>query len=374
LAVVPVKELISAGMHFGHRTSRWNPKMAPYIFGKRNLIHIIDLKETIKGLVRASRFLARMAARGEHVLFVGTKRQARAAIEREAKRCGAPYVAERWLGGCLTNFRTVRSRLGRLVELERLEETGEINAYNKKMIASFRRERRKMLRNLDGIRTLDRLPGALVVIDPKHEHIAVQEAIKLGIPTVALTDTDSDPDLVTLVVPANDDAMRSIEVFVKQMADAVLEGKAQRASLPPEAVPPPLPSLQQRSVALGGALSPVERLRRGGRGGEERGRGDRGGGGGRGRGGRGGGPRGGGGGPRGGFGGGPGGGGGGGPRGGFGGGPGGGGGGAPRGGFGGGPRGGGGGGPRTGGPRPEGRTGPPASGQDAPPGPAPREE
>ena len=233
MAAVQVKELIAAGVHFGHRTSRWNPKMAPYIFGKRNLIHIIDLKETIKGLIRARRFLARVAAEGEHILFVGTKRQARETVEREAKRAGCPFVAQRWLGGCLTNFRTIRSRLSRLLELERLEETGEINAYSKKMIASLRREKRKMLRNLDGIRTLDRLPGALVVVDPRHEHIAVREALKLDIPTVALIDTDCDPDLVTLVVPGNDDSMRSIEIFLREVADAVLEGKALRASQPP---------------------------------------------------------------------------------------------------------------------------------------------
>lgn len=237
MAVVLVKELIAAGMHFGHRTSRWNPKMAPYIFGKRNLIHIINLKETIRGLVLASRFLAQVATRGEYVLFVGTKRQAKTSIERIAKEIGCPYVAERWLGGCLTNFRTVRSRLTRLLELERLEASGEINNYSKKVIASLRREKHKMLRNLDGIRTLDRLPGALVVIDPRHEIIAIREALKLGIPTVALMDTDSDPDLVTLPVPGNDDAIRSIEIFLRHMAEAVQAGKAKRAAMPADQRP-----------------------------------------------------------------------------------------------------------------------------------------
>jgi len=208
--------------------------MAPYIFGKRNLIHIIDLRETIRGMVLASRFLSQTALRGETVLFVGTKRQAQVAIEKEAKRAGCPYVAERWLGGCLTNYRTVHSRLGRLLELERIEETGEINAYSKKMIASLRREKRKMLRNLDGLRTLDHLPGALVIIDPRHEHIAVQEALKLDIPVVALLDTDSDPDKVTLPVPGNDDAIRSIEIFLRYMADAVMAGREDRLALPPE--------------------------------------------------------------------------------------------------------------------------------------------
>ena len=165
MAIVSIKELVEAGVHFGHRVSRWNPRMAPYIFGKRNLIHIVNLKETIKGLIRSARFLARVAARGEEVLFIGTKRQARASVEIHAKRCGMPYVIERWLGGTLTNFRTVTSRVRRLEELEELEKSGRIQLYSKKMIASFQREMRKMRRNLEGIRLMRKLPGALLIVD-----------------------------------------------------------------------------------------------------------------------------------------------------------------------------------------------------------------
>ena len=205
--------------------SRWNPKMAPYIFGKRNLIHIIDLKETIRGLIRSARFLARVAARGEDVLFVGTKRQARVSVEAAARHCGMPYVTERWLGGTLTNFRTITSRVKRLEELEELRKSGRIDIYSKKMIASFQREMRKMRRNLEGIRNMKKLPGVLVIVDPRHERIAVAEARKLEIPTVCLADTDSDPDVVDILTPGNDDAIRSIQLYIRRMADAVLDGK-----------------------------------------------------------------------------------------------------------------------------------------------------
>jgi len=232
LAIASIKELVEAGVHFGHRVSRWNPKMAPYIFGKRNLIHIIDLKETIKGLIRSTRFLARVAARGEDVLFVGTKRQARVSVEAAAKRCGMPYVTERWLGGTLTNFRTITSRVKRLEELEELEKSGRIEIYSKKMIASFQREMRKMRRNLEGIRNMKRLPGVLVIVDPRHERIAVAEARKLEIPTVCLADTDSDPDAVDILTPGNDDAIRSIQLYIRRMADAVLDGKKRAPKRP----------------------------------------------------------------------------------------------------------------------------------------------
>ncbi len=225
MAIISIKELVEAGVHFGHRVSRWNPKMAPYIFGKRNLIHIIDLKETIRGLIRSARFLARVAARGEDVLFVGTKRQARVGVEAAAKHCGMPYVTERWLGGTLTNFRTITSRVKRLEELEGLKESGRIELYSKKMIASFQREMRKMRRNLEGIRNMKKLPGVLVIVDPRHEKIAVAEARKLEIPTVCLADTDSDPDVVDILTPGHDDAIRSIQLYIRRMADAVLDGK-----------------------------------------------------------------------------------------------------------------------------------------------------
>jgi len=207
--------------------------MAPYIFGKRNLIHIIDLRETVKGLIRSARFLAKVVARAEDVLFVGTKRQARVSVETHAKRCGMPYITERWLGGTLTNFRTITSRVRRLEELEELERSGRIRLYSKKVIASLQREMLKMRRNLEGIRNMRKLPGALVVVDPHHEKIAVAEARKLGIPTVCLTDTDSDPDIVDIVTPGNDDAIRAILLFVRRMADAVLEGKKQAPKVVP---------------------------------------------------------------------------------------------------------------------------------------------
>jgi len=226
VATVLVKDLIEAGVHFGHRTSRWNPKMRPYIYGRRNLIHIIDVRETIRGLLRARRYLQQVAAAGSLVLFVGTKRQASETIEREALRCGMPYVNDRWLGGTLTNFRTIRSRLSRLEELEALRASDEIATYSKKMQAALAREYRKMYRNLNGIRTMSRLPECLVVIDPRKEKNAVREARKMQITTVALIDTDCDPDEVDLPIPGNDDSIRSIETIVRLLADAVLAGKA----------------------------------------------------------------------------------------------------------------------------------------------------
>ncbi|HWP41568.1 MAG TPA: 30S ribosomal protein S2, partial [Tepidisphaeraceae bacterium] len=223
-----VKALVDAGVHFGHRVSRWNPKMAPYIHGKRNMIHIIDIRETIKGLLRARRLITQIVASGKDVLFVGTKRQARHAIEDEAKRCGMHYVSQRWLGGTLTNFRTIRARLNRLEELEKLWETGQIETYSKKMKATLSRERDKIKANLEGIRRMERMPGAMFVVDPRREHIAVKEAKKLGVTTIALIDTDGDPDLIDLPIPGNDDAMRAIELIVHELADAVIEGKQTR--------------------------------------------------------------------------------------------------------------------------------------------------
>jgi small subunit ribosomal protein S2 len=223
-----VKDLVDAGVHFGHRVSRWNPKMEPYIHGKRNMIHIIDVRETIKGLLRARKFIQSIVANGKDILFVGTKRQARHVVEEEAKRAGMHYVAERWLGGTLTNFRTIRARLNRLEELEKLWQTGQIETYSKKMKATLQREMDKIKANLEGIRRMDRMPGAMFIVDTRREHIAVKEAKKLGVPTIALIDTDSDPDLIDLPIPGNDDAMRAIEIIVHQLADAVIEGKQTR--------------------------------------------------------------------------------------------------------------------------------------------------
>ncbi|HEY4313234.1 MAG TPA: 30S ribosomal protein S2 [Pirellulales bacterium] len=230
MSTVLVKELIEAGVHFGHRASRWNPKMRPYIYGRRNLIHIIDVRETIRGLIRAKKYISQVAAGGSLVLFVGTKRQASETIERESRRCGMPYVDDRWLGGALTNFRTIRSRLTRLEELDALKTGDQMAAYSKKMQSALNREYRKMMRNLDGIRTMNRLPECMIVIDPKKEKNAIREARALGVTTVALIDTDCDPDVVDLPIPGNDDSIRSIELVVQQLADAVLEGKASGAA------------------------------------------------------------------------------------------------------------------------------------------------
>ncbi len=267
MAIVQVKDLIEAGVHFGHRASRWNPKMRPYIYGKRNLIHIIDLRETVRGILRAHRYLAKVASSGSLVLFVGTKRQAKEAIEREAARCGMPFVSERWLGGCLTNYRTIRDRLKRLQELEQLwlpagedprridvpaymrgmvneagkldlvraPESAPIHGYSKKMVSMLNRELSKIRRNLSGIRDMTRLPDAIVVVDPKREHIAVKEAQRMGVATVALIDTDSDPDVVDLPIPGNDDSIRSIELILSKLADAVMEGKAALPAESPQA-------------------------------------------------------------------------------------------------------------------------------------------
>lgn len=220
-----VEELVQSGVHFGHRASRWNPKMARYIYGRKNMIHIIDVRETVRGLLWAKKYLTQVAAGGSLVLFVGTKRQAAAAIERESLRAGMPFVAERWLGGTLTNFRTIRSRLGRLEDLERLRGGDELGTYSKKMQSALGREYRKMYRNLNGLRTMNRIPECLVIIDPNKEHNAIKEARKLGVTTVALIDTDCDPDSVDLPIPGNDDGIRSIELVLRHLADAVLEGK-----------------------------------------------------------------------------------------------------------------------------------------------------
>ena len=220
-----VQQLIEAGVHFGHRASRWDPKMRPYIYARQNQIHIIDVRETIRGLLRAKKYLKQVASAGSTILFVGTKRQAKESVERESERCAMPYVSDRWLGGTLTNFRTIRNRLSRLEELERIRNSDELGAYSKKMQSALNREYRKMYRNLHGMRTMTRLPECLVVIDPTKERNAVKEAQKLGIATVALIDTDSDPDTVDLPIPGNDDSIRSIELIVRQLADAVLEGR-----------------------------------------------------------------------------------------------------------------------------------------------------
>ena len=208
--------------------------MRPYIYARRNLIHIIDVRETIRGLLRARKYLHKIAAQGSLVLLVGTKRQACDVTEQQGIRCGMPYVSDRWLGGTLTNFRTIRSRLTRLEELEELRSTDKISTYSKKMQSALSREYRKMYRNLNGIRSMNRLPECLVVVDPRKEKNAIGEARKLGITTVALIDTDCDPDVVDLPIPGNDDSIRSIELIVTLLADALLAGKVASGAMKQE--------------------------------------------------------------------------------------------------------------------------------------------
>ena len=225
MGIASIQELIEAGVHFGHRSSRWHPAMEPYIHQKHNRIHIVDLRETIKGLLRGSHFLTRLVEAGHEVIFVGTKAQAKEIVQEQAQRCGMHWVTHRWLGGTLTNFHTIRSRLRRLEELERLEADGSVQMRSKKEISSIRRERRKIQRNLEGIRKMNRLPGAVVVADIRRDEIAVNEARSLGIPVVGLVDTDCDPRAVDLVIPGNDDAFRSIEILLATLADAILSGR-----------------------------------------------------------------------------------------------------------------------------------------------------
>ena len=221
---ISARELLTSGVHYGHKVSRWNPKMRPFIYAKKSLIHIIDVRETIKGLVRAWHFLQKLASRGELILFVGTKRQAGAVIKNEASRCGMAYVSERWLGGTLTNYDTIRNRLNRLKEIEQWEADGTINRYSKKEQSAIHREKRKLLRNLDGLRSMDRLPTCLVIVDPQHESIAVAEAKKLGIPVTAILDSNSDPDGIAHPIPGNDDAARALALYCDLVARAVIDG------------------------------------------------------------------------------------------------------------------------------------------------------
>ena len=219
------RELISAGVHFGHGVSRWNPKMEPYIFGKRGMIHIINVKETLKGLLISKKLLTDVVSSGKDIVFVGTKRQAQKAVEDAAGKCGMHYVSDRWLGGMLTNFRTIRSRLQRLEELEGMEASGKLEAESKKQGSRLKREMRKIRINLGGVRKMSRLPGAVVVIDAKKENIALREARKLGISTIGIIDTDSDPDTVDVAIPANDDSIKAIEILLNELVQAVATGK-----------------------------------------------------------------------------------------------------------------------------------------------------
>ena len=223
-AKITIQTLLDAGCHYGHQTRRWNPKMKPYIFGERNGIYILDLKQTIIEADKAYSFLAETAAKGGEVLFVGTKKQAQEAVINEAKRAGMPYVSNRWLGGMLTNFVTIRSRVARMEELEAMVEDGRMAALPKKEQAVLGKELAKLQENLDGIRNMKQLPKALYVVDTRREEIAIREANRLRIPVVALIDTNSDPDVVEFGIPANDDAIRSVQLMTSIMADAIMAG------------------------------------------------------------------------------------------------------------------------------------------------------
>jgi len=225
MAVVTMKQLLEAGVHFGHQTRRWNPKMAPYIFTDRNGIYIIDLQKTVRMLEEAYNFIRDTVADGKDILFVGTKKQAQESIEAEAKRCGMFYVNQRWLGGMLTNFKTIRTRIDRLNKLDDMETNGAFDVLPKKEVIKLRLEREKLEKNLGGIREMKNLPAALFVVDPRKEHIAIAEARNLGIPVIAIVDTNCDPDEADYVIPGNDDAIRAVKLFASKIADAVLEGR-----------------------------------------------------------------------------------------------------------------------------------------------------
>ncbi len=240
---VSMKQLLEAGVHFGHQTRRWNPKMALYIFGERNGIHIIDLQKTVKKLKEAYQFVKDLAASGETIVFVGTKKQAQDAIKEEADRCGMPYVNYRWLGGMLTNFTTIKKSIGYLKELESISEQ-EMNDRSKKEQAGLNKDKSKLQRSLGGIKNVGKLPGAIFVIDTKKEHIAVQEARKLGIPVIAVVDTNCDPGEVDVVIPGNDDAIRAVKLMTSVMASAILEGRSKE--------------LEGKEVSAEGAVGPSE--------------------------------------------------------------------------------------------------------------------
>jgi small subunit ribosomal protein S2 len=260
VAVVTTRQLLEAGMHFGHQTRRWNPKMRRFILGERNGIYIIDLNKTLAGLEEAYGYVRDLVAKGGIVLFVGTKKQTQGPIATYARACGMPFVNERWLGGMLTNFATISSRTGKLREYEAMERAGDFDAMPKKEGLKHRRELEKLRRNLGGIRDLDRLPDTVFVIDTKKEHIAVTEANKLGMPIVAVVDTNCDPDVITYVIPGNDDAIRSGALMCRVLAEAVIEGRwvaeHQRAVAPPAPAPAARGQLRRIGAGTTGTLDP----------------------------------------------------------------------------------------------------------------------
>ena len=225
MAVISMKQLLEAGVHFGHQTRRWNPKMAPYIFTERNGIYIIDLQKTVKKVDEAYDFLRSVAEEGKSILFVGTKKQAQEAVKEEALKSGMFYVNERWLGGMMTNFATIRKSINRLKELEAMEEDGTFEVLSKKEVLALKREQEKLEKSLGGIKDMEELPGALFIVDPPKERIAVAEAKKLNITILAIVDTNCDPDEIDYVIPGNDDAIRAVKLLTSRMADAVIEGR-----------------------------------------------------------------------------------------------------------------------------------------------------
>lgn len=225
MSVISMKQLLEAGVHFGHQTRRWNPKMKEYIFTERNGIYIIDLQKTVKKIEEAYFFIRDLVMNGESILFVGTKKQAQESVEQEAKRCEMFYVNQRWLGGMLTNFKTIQGRIAQLRRIEQMEATGQFSLLPKKEVIKLMAERDKLERNLGGIKEMKKLPGALFIIDPRKEHIAIMEARNLGIPIVAIVDTNCDPDEVDYVIPGNDDAIRAVKLLSSKIAEAVLEGR-----------------------------------------------------------------------------------------------------------------------------------------------------
>ena len=238
-SIISMKQLLEAGVHFGHQTRRWNPKMAKYIFTERNGIYIIDLQKTVKKVDEAYNFIRETAQNGGSILFVGTKKQAQEAMREEAVRCNQYYVNERWLGGMMTNFKTIQKRVARLRQLEKMEEDGTFEVLPKKEVLGLRHEMEKLNRNLGGIKEMKKLPAGLFVVDPRKEHIAVLEARKLNIPIVATVDTNCDPDEVDYVIPANDDAIRAVRLLASKMADAVLEGRQGQQTAEAEATDVP---------------------------------------------------------------------------------------------------------------------------------------
>lgn len=261
MSTITMKELLEAGVHFGHETKRWDPKMKPYIFGARNGIYIIDLQKTVQFFKEAYQFVHDVAAKGEYILFVGTKKQAQETISEQATRCGMFYVNHRWLGGMLTNFQTIRKSIERLFQLEAMKNQ-VYTALHKKELIQLEKERMRLEKSLGGIKNMDRLPGAIFVVDPKKERIAVREARKMGIPSVGIVDTNCDPEEVDYIIPGNDDAIRAIQLFTSKIADAVIEGRQlyekqlqmEGAKVEKEGVPPAEPNLEVQGEDITDAL------------------------------------------------------------------------------------------------------------------------